>query len=332
MRIFFNRGYSLAPISAAMMRAVPSLETVIAIGAGGPHYPGPTKTLEEPRGSDEEYLNWLREQITSNGIDILVPTQRRALVAGADLPCRVEIPAALTVLQLLDDKYAFAQALRDEPYFLPTRAIGSSAALERALASAEFSNPCIKPRAGVNGLGFWKLKPTSATAHLDNPAAHEIRPDQLVAAFRIHEQEGRAPDLVLMDYLPGPEVSFDVLAHRGRLLKYAARTKLPGNIQRIDSHHPLEAAVAALVFRFALHGVINCQFRRAADGTWKLLEINARPAGGSTHSEQVGAGVLGDWARILVGALDPAEVVRPRIHTKLALRTVFEELPMEMAA
>jgi len=317
MRIFFNRGFSLAPIAAAMIRAVPSLEIFIAIGVGKPRLNGATEIWEESEANDEGYLAWLRERIRTYDIDLLIPTRRRALIASAELPCRVQLPSTASVLELLEDKFKVAESVQQESYHLATKSITSAAGLRRALAASEFQAPCIKPRKGVNGLGFWKLRQTSPTAHLDDPHARQIRPDLFIAAIEAQQREGGAPNLILMDYLPGPEVSFDVLSHRGALLKYAARTKLPGGNQRIESYHVLESAVARLVSQFSLTGVTNIQFRRSAKGDWKLLEINARPAGGSVNAESVGAAILGDWARLLAGEITPEQVSRPSIVTEI---------------
>src|SRR3546814_3030735 len=78
------------------------------------------------------------------------------------------------------------------------------------------------------------------------------------------------------------------------MLEYAARTNLGTGRQHIVSRHPLENLVASIVAKFSLHGVVNAQFRRAEDGRWLLLEINARPAGGVVYAEQVGCGLIAD--------------------------------------
>jgi hypothetical protein len=53
-----------------------------------------------------------------------------------------------------------------------------------------------------------------------------MRKEIFLAALRMQETDGPITPLVMMDYLPGPEVSFDLLASNGRILKYVARTKL----------------------------------------------------------------------------------------------------------
>jgi len=50
------------------------------------------------------------------------------------------------------------------------------------------------------------------------------------------------------------------------------------------------------------------QFRRAGDGSWKVLEINARPAGGAVYAEQFGSRLVADWGGLLTGRLSPDEV------------------------
>ncbi|EZP84317.1 MULTISPECIES: ATP-grasp domain-containing protein [Sphingomonadaceae] len=327
MRIWFNRGYSLAPISAAIMAAEPSIEVYASIGQGLPARPGPIETWVEPEGSTAAYLDWVKNQISCYGIDIFVPTRHRTLIATADLPCKVALPASPPTLALLEDKYSFAEATSVLDCHLPTQLIAGSDALERAITDyAGQVPPCIKPRNGVNGEGFWILTKDGAMRHLRNPDARRIRGDLYISALREQEHEGASHDLVLMEYLPGPEVSFDILCDDGQLLKYAARTKLSNGDQTVQSAHPLERDVASLVAMFGLSGVVNAQFRRHADGSWKILEINARPAGGSVYSESVGCGILADWARLLAGMVTPDNIGQNAVDTHIRFASSIEQV------
>ena len=69
---------------------------------------------------------------------------------------------------------------------------------------------------------------------------------------------------------------------------------------------------------------MNAQFRRAVDGTWKLLEINARPAGGVVYADQVGCRLVADWAGLLTGRLSADTVDRSVIDTEVAFSTVVQ--------
>lgn len=332
MRIWFNRGFSLAPIAAAMRAADPTLDVCISIGANGPRHAGPSATWIDGGDSDPAdaaaYLDWVRATIVSENIDLLIPTRRRKAIAAAAMPCAVHLPASIKTLDLLDDKLAFAAAVEGEAWHLPTVLVASADELAAQLAHwpAEGPRPCIKPRKGVNGLGFWRLTDTRPTRHLNDPDKRAIRADLYLAALREQELLGPIDELVVMPYLPGPEVSFDMLCHHGVLLKYAARTKLSNGHQHITSHHALEAAVDALANRFMLHGLVNCQFRRADDDSWKLLEINGRPAGGVVYAEQVGCNLIGDWGGLLSGRLMPHQIERRTIDTEVSFTSVARPL------
>ncbi len=332
MRIWFNRGFSLAPIAALMRAADPSLDVSISIGAHSPRHAGPSATWVDGGDTDPDdgaaYLDWVRATIVEQRIDLLIPTRRRKAIAGADMPCAVHLPATLPVLDLLDDKFAFAEAMAGELWHLPTWLVSSSDTLAALLADwpADSAAPCVKPRRGVNGLGFWGLVDAKPLAHLNDPDRREVRPDQYLAALREQEREGAIDEIVVMPYLPGPEISFDMLCHQGALLKYAARTKLANGHQQIATRHMLEPAVTALVERFGLHGLVNCQFRRAEDGSWKLLEINARPAGGVVYADQVGCHLVGDWSGVLTGRLTPEQVDGIIVDTEVSFATVARRL------
>ena len=313
-----------------MRAADPSLSVFVSVSPQSTHYPGPTETwIDGGSARDDDaaaYLDWVRESITEHQIDIFIPTRRRKALADAELPCRVHLPAPLAVLEILDDKYAFANALSGEAYHLPTYLIQSSDDLEALLArwpqSEGASGPCVKPRKGVNGLGFWRLMEVSPLAHLQDSERRRIRPEHYLAALRDQETRGPIDDVVVMPYLPGPEISFDILADHGLMIKYAARTKLGAGHQHIVTRHPLEQTVETIVERFSLNGLVNAQFRRAADGTWALLEINARPAGGVVYADQVGCKLVADWAGLLTGRLTPSTIDRSKVDTEVTFSTV----------
>lgn len=335
MRIWFNRGYSLASIAKAMLAANPSLEVLVSITPGQAVRPGPTATWIEPACDDEAYVVWTRAQIVEHGIDLLVPTRRRKLLASADLPCQVHMPTSAANLDLIEDKFAFSQALVGEPIQLPTEQITSADQLrwqlERFAQLHPGAEPCVKPRFGVNGHGFWKLTDGSPSAHLMDPDAREMRRDLYLAAIEAGEKIGSFQPLVLMDFLPGPEVSFDVLAHEGALLKYVARTKQEKR-QRLQSRHPLGAAARDLVRRFNLHGLVNIQFRKDRAGDWRALEINARPAGGSTYSEPFGSRLIGDWGALLAGTMAPEDVALLDIYVEIEMISSHVPVTTDLAA
>lgn len=293
------------------MAADQALEILVSVGAGKPTYPGPTETFDEPDLEPEAYVLWAMEQIVERNIDLFVPTRYRAHFYRQDMPCRVHFPCSAADFTTIEDKQAFCDATAGEPFHLPTWPASTAEELEDRLATfaARFphSLACVKPRKGVNGHGFWMLANVGPTDHLLHPEDRMMRKEIFLAALRMQETDGPITPLVMMDYLPGPEVSFDLLANNGRILKYVARTKLARG-QVIESPHFLEGVVASLAAQFTLHGLVNLQFRQAKDGSWKVLEINARPAGGSIYAEEYGANLIADWGGLLAGRLGPDDI------------------------
>ena len=313
MRVWLTRGYSLRTIGAAVRAALPDHEVLLS---GVDPRPDGCEAVVEPDPVDAAgYLRFVRETVASRRVDVLVPTRRAALIdRGRDaLACRVEVAAPADALELVHDKLAFAEALAGDPLLAPTLPVRSADEFEAGLAefAARGLAACVKPARGVNGAGFLAFTDRPRLAQLAEPERREARPDAFAAALREAERVGACPPHVLVELLPGEEVSVDALAWRGRLLAHAARTKVSEREQRLTTDHPLAPSVAALVARFSLHGLVSVQFRHDARGAPKLLEINPRPAGGCTFAEAAGCGLVADWARLLVGEIGPDEV-RPR--------------------
>ena len=343
MRAWLTRGYSLREIAAAMAAALPGHE-VLASGAAAARgaIPGavpntiPGTILEPDPVDDAGYLDFVRAAVRTHGIELVVPTRRAALLDRArdSLGCRVETAAPAPMLELIHDKLAFADALADDPLLAPTLPVRSVAELRAGLDDfrARGIPACVKPARGVNGIGFLAFTDRPRLAQLAEPELRETRPDTFVAALAEAEGDGPCPPHVLMEFLPGIEISVDALAWRGRLLGHAARTKRSAEVQELTTEHPLAPAVARLVTRFALHGLVSVQFRLDARGAPRLLEINPRPAGGCTFAEAAGCGLVAAWARLLVGEIGPDEVRVPRVAALLRRGATTAVEPLEPAA
>lgn len=334
MRIWFNRGFSLAPIAKAMKAEDGTLEVLVSTGEGRPVYEGPDETFVEPDLEPGDYVEWVRAQIVARRVDIFVPTRLREHFYGADLPCLVHFASSKNAFAIIEDKHAFAQATQHLECHLPTLQAETADDLAKEIEAFEAAYPgllpCVKPRKGVNGHGFWKLTDHSPAAHLLHPEFRNMRKDVFIQTLRMQEACEPIAPLVIMGYLPGPEVSFDVLAHAGKILKYVARTKFDQR-QLIQSDHPLERYAEVLVRQFGLHGVVNLQFRKAADESWKILEINARPAGGSVYAEEFGSRLLADWGGILTGRLKPSEIESSSLDLEISRTTVHSIVEKEPA-
>lgn len=91
----------------------------------------------------------------------------------------------------------------------------------------------------------------------------------------------RFQDLLVMEYLEGPEYSIDCLAQDGRLIRATVRKKpgRAGGAQLLEENSALYDLARSLTKRLQLRSLFNIQ-ARCSGGVPKLLEINARMAGG----------------------------------------------------
>lgn len=256
------------------------------------------------------------QMVADYRIDIVWPQRRHALFADALPSDRVELPAGTDALATIASKADFAAALANwaDDAALPTERFATLAEFDAAVARfAPFGSLCAKPEVGVFGHGFWHLVPGTALSQLAEPDRREIDP----AAFRWLVAEAERSDTliphVLMPWLPGPEVSMDLLMWRGELLHGVARTKTDIGVQHIANDHVMLPHAAMLAGRFGLNGLASIQYRKAVDGSWRVLEINPRAAGGIVNSELAGARLVESWTRLLTGRLKPADVPRPAV-------------------
>ncbi len=161
---------------------------------------------------------------------------------------------------------------------------------------------CYKPAVSVFGIGF-RIVIDEGTA----PGPYFITHDD---ARREMGVRGRFRDLLLMQYLPGPERSVDCLAWGGRLVRCVVRRKEEGG-QVIEDEPRLTDAIRTITARLRLSGLFNVQFRDGG-GRPCLLEINPRMSGGLPMACKSGL-LLPLWAiRLALGTATPNDVPAPR--------------------
>jgi carbamoyl-phosphate synthase large subunit len=102
------------------------------------------------------------------------------------------------------------------------------------------------------------------------------------------------PELLVSEYLPGPEYSVDCLCNRGeaRLVIPRLRKKMINGIT-VEGEFTKQSEIieycTAIIKELQLHGNIGIQVKQAANGQFLLLEINPRVQG--TISAALGAGI-----------------------------------------
>lgn len=216
-----------------------------------------------PRADASNYWDVVSGLIERHAVDLVVPTVDRELPLFAArkeaLTARgvTLLSAELGALQTCLSKDLLIEALRGKVPVPDTKVIAPG-----QTPSAD-SFPCFaKPANGAGGRGAEFCDTLEAFTHLRSSAA--------------------SATWLLQEFLPGAEYSVDVLATPQGVAKAAVvreRLKIDSGVAvtaRVLRDATLEANALAAVNALKLGYVSNVQWRRAKDGTPKLLEINAR--------------------------------------------------------
>lgn len=319
MRIWIERGFSRLPIAQRMLAAKPDLELFTSPS----QTPDGATPLVMPQLSSGNRVAGLNEVIAEHHIDGFWP-QRSAAYDLTGLDCTVHAAGTPDTIALVDDKDAFMKWLGDDPHRPDqVEVLGADGVeAEYARRQAGGRTACVKPVIGVNGSGYWRLMPEGGFGFLDDPEPREMDASMWITAMRAAERDGAKRRLLVMDWLPGPEVSIDLLCWHGVPLTHAARTKIDANHQRIESRHMMTGHAHSVARMLKLHGIVSMQYRLDENGVWRMLEVNPRPAGGSIHSEDAGFGIITDWTRLIANEVGPDDIrQREAAHTVRFIRT-----------
>ncbi len=278
-----------------------------------PRYPGRHAVDEfevEPDGLPaDEYVAHCLDVAARHAVTLFFPGRNvLPVVAARDrfaaLGTTVCAAGDAATIRLVNHKARLAAAVADVPGVrLPeTEVVNDLAGFDAAhdRLRRRHALVCYKPATSVYGIGFHTIDP--AFDHPNALALADAR-DQLTA-------KGRFADLLVMEYLPGPERSVDGLAERGELVACVVRRKEHGS-QFIEHNPRLEEVARRLAARLGLTGLFNAQFRDRG-GEPHLLEINPRMSGGLPLACRSGLN-LPLWAvRLALGTATPADVPAPR--------------------
>jgi len=346
LRIWLNRTYATHVHTVAMLRDNPAGEPVhVTATHVDPHSPvmlAADATEPEPAEgtSAEEYVAWALDLCGRRGIDVLWPRQHLAALAAARdafADAGVGLVAGpAEAAALLDDKVA---AYRDAeeaglavpPWRLVTTADELRAAYDDLAVLGEVVS---KPVQGVGADGYRILTRAPLTfEELTGPLPPRVGVDEATAALAAAARTGTAVPLLVMPYLPGPEVSVDCLADDdGELLAAVPRSKVQRLRALVDDPDAVEIA-RTIVKRHRLGSLSNTQVRYwqqpGVDTAPRpyLLETNARVAGGLFQTTLTGLNLA--WAAVELARGREVRLPEPRLGATYA--TVSSLVPARPA-
>jgi carbamoyl-phosphate synthase large subunit len=233
------------------------------------------------RGDDPQFVDHLLDLVERWNIDVLIPTvdvelipTARAIAAFSARGCAVMVPSVASLERTID-KYHLTEALAGHPS-LPTTALIDAHFHPGTWESLGQQWPAIvKPRLGSGGRGVMLVH----------------GPDELAVE--------RDATQILQEFLPGHEISVDVLARRDGHVAAAVprlRLKVDSGIavagETVHDHDAITIATT-VVTSLGLAGPLNVQLKHSVNGQWKLLEINPRLPGSSPLTRAAGVDLVG---------------------------------------
>ena len=228
--------------------------------AAGLYLVGEERRMLVPRGDDPKLVSVLRMACQARGIDLLLPTvdvelEPLALARDDFESLGVALPISpLECLRTCRDKHVLLARLRGIVPIPECELL-----TEDAVGHVKSFPLFVKPRFGAGSRGTAKI-----TSRQDLDALP------------------RDGSLLLQEYLPGEEYSVDVYVRGdGRVIAAVPRERMKTDsgiavTARTINIPELAESAARVAQEIGIRYVANVQFKRAADGIFKLLEVNPR--------------------------------------------------------
>lgn len=346
LNIWLNRTYATNYWFLQMLRNNPDHRDVRLFAthtdATSPVLQAADVSFPEPQLVGDAYVDWVLDFCRTHAIDVLLPGKGIGEIAARhgefDAAGVKVLTSPAASIALLDDKCAtYASATTLGLPVPPWRRAHGADELEAAVTSlrAELEPDekiCIKPLSGVGAEGFRLLSDDALS--LDDllaPPAHRVRLDEVAAALRAADADGRSiPAMMVMPYMSSPEISVDCLSSTfGDLLAALPRAKA-GRRRTFLDDTPRAVDIARQVTEaYQLAYLSNTQLRWWR-GELALLEVNTRPSGGLFAASLTGVNL--PWAAVRLAVDGDAGLLEPVLGASFVTVETLVPLPAEPAA
>ncbi|POY39244.1 hypothetical protein C3K47_01755 [Solitalea longa] len=256
-----------------------------------------------PKANDVDFIKVIKQICSENNISVIMPLVTLELFVFAKYKAELE---EIGIKVLVSDEKALNIA-NNKAYlyeFLNAKGVDFIPSFLKVNTYDEFNKSikeldypsvpvCFKPSVSNGSRGFRIINSTVNEFDL----LFNYKPDNtyiLLEKIQDILRENKFPELIVSEYLPGEEYSVDCIANNGKpvLIIPRLRRKMLGGIStagEIIMNQELIVYSKEIIEKIGLHGNIGIQFKRAASGQFKLLEINPRVQG--TIVSILGAGV-----------------------------------------
>jgi biotin carboxylase len=342
LRIWFNRTYATNSHVIAMLRANPDGRELHVVGThtdpDSPVLLACDEAEVEPELEPAAYVEWALEFAAAHGIEVLVPRLQMAELADARerfaaIGTSVACPDGDTVRLFEDKPRAYRAAAALGVPVPPHRVVHDSAGLRAAYEdlSGLAESVCMKPTQGVGGAGYRVLTVSPPTLEaFAGQVRHRAALDEVCHALDATAEAGeQPPELLVMPYLTGPEISVDVLARPdGEVLAAIGRGRSRRRRLILDDVPAREVAeVLTAAHRVAYLSNTQVRYWQAADDDEPrpyLLELNTRISGGLFQTTL--AGVNLPWHAVRIACGEHVAPLAPRFGA--AFTTISSLVPL----
>lgn len=289
------------------------------------HPPALDGLVTGPAPDDPVWGRCLLDLARRHRLDVVLPwtdVDARAASAHAAALAAVGTSVACPPARLVElacDKWATTLRLADAGIPVPESRLVRTAA-DVAAAATEMGYPrqplLLKPRGLAGGHGVWSIRPGGDLTR--TAPVPRLPLEAMVAA--IATSDGRA-EFLLQHELTGTDISVDVLAHDGRVIASAVRTRgrtlgglcVQGTV--LPGFPRLDQVVCEIVQVLGWSHLANIQLiADPGSGAVAVYEINARAAGSIGTSAHAGLDLLHaaiEYARSGEVPVVPATVPTP---------------------
>jgi carbamoyl-phosphate synthase large subunit len=260
--------------------------------------------LRLPKASDPGFVDFLLEHCVRNGIRVVFPLVTRELLLLAEARARFASQGVHVIvsdpvdLGIANDKSALLRHLSARGIPTPDFEVVAAGDLEGVKAAfRRLGYPgrplAVKPSISNGSRGVRIIDPS--VDRFDLLFNHKPNSLYIDHAEWISILEGRDfPELLVSECLPGEEYTIDTLVgedHKPLIILPRLRTRMSGGIS-VEGTFVREDSIIAycrdIIGSLRLRGPIGIQVKRAADGGFRILEINPRIQGTSVSAMGLG--------------------------------------------
>lgn len=267
----------------------------------------------EPTVSGEEYIEFCLAFCQKHKIDIFIPRKENVLISKRladfeNIGVKVLVCPDSDLMETLDNKAAAYHSIMQKeedgaelvsiPDFYVVNNINDFKLAYESLR-AKGNTVCFKPVVGEGATGFRVIEDKiESIDQLFRRASSRRLPYHY--ACEILSQQEIFPDLMVLEYLDGPEFSIDCIASAEQLYAAIPRMKGEGRIREIIDHHELIQLAQRFHEHYQIPYIFNIQVKYN-QGVPKLLEINPRMSGGMHFSCLTGLNLPYLGIKLLLG-------------------------------